>query len=138
MFAEVEPDGHTPESLHRAYRMELRDAIETAGVEAVVDATDLDRETVEGIESDESEGPTLRAAAAVLSVANGRDPAEIEGDARDRLLLSMSNAVLDVDALRRRLDSAMTAKELQAKIEGRHPITLEQYAEIAAAVAEEQ
>lgn len=138
MFAEVDPDGQTADALERAYAKQLNEAVTTAGIDAVVDATDLDREAVEQIDDGGRLDLQLSTAATVLALADGRDPDAIEADARDRLLLAMSSAVLDVDALKRGLDRETSAKELQAKIEGRHPMTVAEYAEIAACVAGEQ
>jgi hypothetical protein len=42
--------------------------------------------------------------------------------------MGMSQAVLDVEALASGIDDAMDPKELQQKVEGRYPMTLEEYA----------
>lgn len=137
MLTDVDPADHGARSLRDAYERSLRDAIETTGVPETVEATGLDRETVEAIAADGSDGITLTEAAAILATVDDRDADALAADARDRLLLSMSNAVMDVDALARRLDGDLLAKELQAKIEGRHPMTLAEYANVQAAIAGE-
>jgi len=42
--------------------------------------------------------------------------------------MGMSTAVLDVEALAAGIDDAMEPKEIQQKVEGRHPLTLGEYA----------
>ena len=138
MFTEVDPAGQTANDLERTYARRLSEAIDSAGIDAVVDTTGLDRDGVERIADGGRMDLQLSTAATVLALANGRDPDAIEADARDRLLLAMSSAVLDVDALSRGLGATTPAKELQAKIEGRQPMTVAEYAKIAAYIAREQ
>jgi len=137
MLADVDPADHSAGSLRDAYERALRDAIGTTGVAVTVDATGLDRDTVEDIAAGESDTIALSEATAILATVEDRDADAIAADARDRVLLAMSSAVLDVDALARRLDGDRSAKELQAKIEGRHPMTLAEYARVQAAIAGE-
>lgn len=137
MFDDVDPADHTPGSLRDAYERVLREAIETAGIAEVAAATGIEREAVGAIAADGAADRSLSDAAAVLAVAGDRDAETLLADARDRLLLGMSTAVLDVETLAGRLDGDLPAKELQAKIEGRHPMTLGEYARVQAAIAEE-
>ncbi|WP_135665503.1 DUF5791 family protein [Halorhabdus rudnickae] len=137
MLADVDPADHSPGSLREAYGRTLRDAIEATGVSEIAEATDLDPAIVEEVAAGENDGITLTEATAILAIVDDRTADAIAADARDRLLLGMSSAVLDVDALARRLDGDVQAKELQAKIEGRHPLTLAEYARIQAAIAGE-
>jgi hypothetical protein len=87
--------------------------------------------------SGESEGETpeltVEAAAAIL----GTDPDLPDGEtvaaeARDLLLLGMTTAVVDVDAVAAGLDIDIDPKEVQQKVEGRHPMTLAEYAHVHA------
>lgn len=141
MIAAVDADTHDAASLRRAYAECLADTVETSGVDAVVAGTDLDAETVDALADPDgvAETPslTLAEASAVLALTTDRDADAIAADARDRLLLELSSAVLDVEALSGGLDGGATPKELQAKLEGRHTMTLAEYAEIRAFVAGE-
>ncbi|WP_181685925.1 DUF5791 family protein [Halorhabdus salina] len=138
MFDTIDPGEHDGPSLRQAFERSLQTTIETAGVETVRDRTGLDRETLAAIADGESTDLTVDDAAAIIAVEDDRDADAIAADARDRLLLAMSSAVMDVDALARRIDGDVTAKELQQKIEGRHPMGLGEYADVLAAVTEGQ
>jgi len=115
----------SPETLCDSYASVLTETIESIGVDAVVDATGLDRETVTG---DIAE-MTLEAAAAILATDDERpDAGTIEADARDILLMGMTTAVMDVESLASGIDAQLEPKEIQQKIEGRYPMTLSEYA----------
>ncbi|MFW5974031.1 MAG: DUF5791 family protein [Natrialbaceae archaeon] len=138
MLAAVDASGHDAATLYRAFQERLGETIERIGEDAVVEGTDLDGETVTALTS----GPdwpvlTLAEVAAVLALEGGREADAIAAEARDRLLLDLSNAVLDVEALSEGLGRTASPKELQAKMEGRHPMTLADYAELRAFVAGE-
>ncbi|WEL16596.1 Putative transcriptional regulator, contains HTHdomain [Halorhabdus sp. SVX81] len=140
MLAAVDVDGHDAPSLRRAYEAVVTDAVETVGEHAVVEGTALDGDTVSALADEDAESPTLTLAeaAAIVALSTDRDADAIAADARDRLLLELSSAVLDVDALAQGLDGDATPKELQAKMEGRHPMNLAEYAEIRVFVAGER
>jgi len=137
MIAAVDASGRDATTLRRAYEAAVADAVETVGEDAVAAGTDLDVDTVGALADDAAETPslTLAEASAVLALTADRDADAIAADARDRLLLDLSSAVLDVEALSGGLDGDATPKELQAKMEGRHPMSLAEYAEIRAFVA---
>ncbi|WP_225333600.1 DUF5791 family protein [Halomicrobium urmianum] len=127
----------TPESLRKAYESELSSTVEAVGVDAVVAETDLDRETVEALAAGESPEVTLEEAAAVLALDEDRPPADaVAAEARDVLLMGMTTAVLDVETLGSAIDGEMNPKAIQQKIEGRHPITLAEYARLHQAIEE--
>ena len=54
----------------------------------------------------------------------------ILAEVRNHLLLEMSSAMLDVDAVAGGIDADLDPREVQAKIEGRHPMTLAEYARL--------
>jgi len=60
----------------------------------------------------------------------GRDPARTDPEVRDALLLGMSAAMLDVDRVAAEVDGDVDPKEIQGMIEGRHPMTLVEYARL--------
>jgi hypothetical protein len=129
----------TAEELRRAYESALADVVDAVGIDRVVEETGLDRETVAALQAGDSPEIVVSEAAAVLALADGRPDAEsIQFEAQDILLMGMTTAVLDVDALASKLDGDTDAKTIQAMIEGRHPMTLDQYARIHHRIASER
>ncbi|QSG07295.1 DUF5791 family protein [Halapricum desulfuricans] len=131
-----------PEALLVAYLDVLGDVIDEQGVETVVAETDLSTATAEALADGETASPdapgsveragdiTLDEAAAVLARSEAFPDAEtVAAEARDVLLMGMTTAVMDVDAVASRLDDT-DPKTVQQQVEGRHPITLEEYARI--------
>lgn len=127
--AEFDADEQSPAELLAAYESVLAETVDAVGVDAVVESTGLDRETVADVADAATADLSLSDAASVLATDPDRPDAEtIQVDARDILLMGMSMAVLDVEALASGIDSQLEPKEIQQKIEGRHPMTLEEYA----------
>lgn len=117
-----------PDDLREAYDDLLADAIEAGGVSAAADETGLDEATVQSLVDGESPDLSLEDATAILSLDADRPDAEtLAAEAREILLIGMSSAVLDVEALASGVDDALEPKEIQQKIEGRYPITLDEY-----------
>lgn len=126
----------SPASLRSAYEALLADTVEAVGVGTAAAETELDREVLAALVDGDGPELTLAEAASVLAVDDARPPADaIEAEARDILLMGMSTAVLDVEALAAGIDDAMEPKEIQQKIEGRHPLTLGEYAVLHAFIA---
>lgn len=126
-------DDSTPEGMYGAYLARLRTTVETVGVETVVERSGVDRDIVSAVGGGERPELTLEAAAAVL----GADPDLPAGDtiaaeARDLLLMGMTTAVVDVDAVAAGVDLDLDPREIQQKVEGRHPMTLVEYAHVHA------
>jgi len=119
----------SPTELRSAYERELAETIETEGLDAVAAASDIDRKTLSALVDGESPALTLDEAAAILAADTDRSDADaIAAEARDILLIGMTNAVLDVERLASDLDGAFEPKELQQKLEGRAPLMLREYA----------
>ncbi|MFC7019960.1 MULTISPECIES: DUF5791 family protein [Haloarcula] len=119
----------TAEELLAAYEAVLADTVESVGVERVVEATGLDPETVEAVGAGDAADLSLSDAAAVLATDPERPDADaIQAEAQDILLMGMTTAVMDVESLASGIDDAMEPKEIQQKIEGRHPMTVAEYA----------
>jgi hypothetical protein len=126
---EFEAADETPASLRAAYDEVLAATIEAVGVEQVHEQTDLDTEQLDAISAGEAVTLTLAEAASILAADPDRPSADtLATEARDILLMGMSMAVLDVEAVAAGIDDAMDPKEIQQKIEGRHPISLDEYA----------
>jgi hypothetical protein len=127
------PDAGTqsPTDLLAAYESLLTATIDAAGVDAVAEQTGLDRDVIEAMIGGDVADVTLTDAAAVLATDSDRpDAGAIEAEARDILLMGMTTAVMDVESLASGIDSELDPKEIQQKIEGRHPVTLAEYARL--------
>lgn len=123
------PGDRDPEDLQASYEQVLAATVDAQGVESVAAETAVDEETLRALVGDESPEVTLEEAAAVLATDPDRPDADfLVADARDILLMGMSQAVLDVEALASGLGGEMEAKEIQQKVEGRYPMTLREYA----------
>ncbi len=129
----------SPSSLGSAYAAVLAETVESVGVGTAAEETGLDREALASLVDGDLPELTLEEAAAILALDDERPPADaVEAEARDILLMGMSTAVLDVEVLAARIDGAMDPKEIQQKIEGRHPLTLGEYALFHAFIESQQ
>lgn len=125
----ADPENLTPEELHDRYLSALVDVLADQGVDRVTDETDLDREQVEALAEGEAVELTLEAAAAILALdGDTADADTIATIARDELLMGMTTAVLDVEAVESGLGGELEAREIQSKVEGRFPMTLREFA----------
>jgi hypothetical protein len=131
MFHEIveDPGSRPPADLRQRYEMALRDVIEHQGVDAVAEESDVDAATLTALADGESPELSLEEAASILAV----QPDTPDGDAiaatsRDALLMGMTTAVLDVEAIESGLEGELEAREIQAKVEGRYPMTVAEFA----------
>ncbi len=130
------PDEEVDDLLER-YRVELASALSEVGHERAISETDLSAAEVDAIEVGDHEvvaAITLADAVELLGLV-GRDPQDLQTAVRDELLLAMTTAVMDVDRLAATLEADLDPTEIQAKVEGRHPMTLGEYAALRAALA---
>ena len=131
MFHEVtdDPGARTPAELRELYEAELLAVVDRHGLEAVAAASGVDEATLRALRDGDSPELELEAAASVLAVADGAPDADtIATVSRDALLMGMTTAVLDVEAVESGLGGELEAREIQSKIEGRFPMTLEEFA----------
>jgi len=123
------PSERDPEELLAAYESALAETVDRLGIETVAAESGVDEATLAALRDGDSPEVTLEKAAAILAADPDRPDADfLLADARDILLVGMSTAVLDVEAVQSGIDSRMEAKEIQQKVEGRHPMTIEEYA----------
>jgi hypothetical protein len=132
----ADPGSHSGESLYATLVAELADAVERAGTDAVVAGTDLDAETVEALAAGEAPELQIDEAAAVLAVAEDDSADDIVHLSRDALMMGMSQAVLDVEALAAEAGGTLEPREVQSKLEGRFPMTLREFALLHATIQE--
>jgi len=119
------------ETLLAAYQDVLFAVIDDHGTETVVAETELDTAVVESLANGNAGEVTLEDAAAVLALSEDHpDKEAIVAEARDILLMGMTTAVMDVDSVAAELGGDLEPKEIQQKVEGRYPITLDEYARI--------
>ncbi|TQQ83413.1 hypothetical protein EGH24_01055 [Halonotius terrestris] len=128
--ADLSPDG-----LLSAYEAHLQTVLDTVGVDTAVAETDLDRDTIEAVVDGDVAGLTLTEAAAIAALDDDAPDAEaIVLETRDHLLMGMTTAVLDVDAISANLDVDLTGQEVQQAIEGRIDMTLAELAAIQSVI----
>jgi hypothetical protein len=93
------------------------------------DPEGIDGSVIAAIREGEVGSLELSEAADVLALDPERPDSEgLAAEARDILLLGMTTAVLDVEALASAVDNELEPKEIQQKVEGRYPISLSEYA----------
>jgi hypothetical protein len=125
----------SPETLRAAYDDHLATVIDAVGVETVADRAGLDPDVLRSVVDGDRPELTLSEAAAVLATDPDRPDADtIAAEARDILLMGMTTAVLDVEALASEVDDELEPKEIQQKVEGRFPVTLDEYALLHSAI----
>lgn len=119
----------SPEELRSAYDDRLVETITAVGQERVLEEVDVDRAILSALADGESPELTLETAAEILALDEELPGADsIVAEARDILLMGMSMAVLDVEAVASGIDDAMEPREIQQKAEGRLVMTLDEYA----------
>lgn len=119
----------SPEELRDAYDDRLVETITAVGQERVVEQVDVDGAVLSALVNGESPELTLETAAEILALDEELPGADsIVAEARDILLMGMSMAVLDVEAVASGIDDAMEPREIQQKAEGRLVMTLDEYA----------
>jgi hypothetical protein len=129
MFANVDAD--TMEDAIELYTAELGTVVSEVGLAETADATDLDDAVIEAITAGDVAmvgRMHLTEIAPILALTDDRTADAIAADARDELLFAMSTAVIDVERLAASLDTDLDPKEIQAKMEGRYPMRLREYA----------
>jgi len=123
------PGERSPEQLREAYDELLAETVRAVGRETVAADSGVDPEQLDRLLAGESPLLTLGDATAILAADEDRPAADtLAAEARDILLLGMSMAVLDVEAVAAGIDDRMDPKEIQQKVEGRQPMSLDEYA----------
>ena len=127
----------SPADLRAEYEDDLRAVVNQHGVDAVAEQTDVDREAAAALLEGDSPSLTLPEAAQIQALEDGEpEPDEMVTIACEHLLLGMSTAVLDVDAIESEIDLDLDAKEIQQKLEQRAPMSLEEFVHIQYVIAD--
>lgn len=133
-----DPEAVTPREVRAEYEAALLRVVEDHGVEAVAAESGVDEDRLAALADGDAPTFTVEEAAGVLAVSDDWPAAEdILLEVRDNLMLQMSSAVMDVEALASGLDVDLDPKEIQQKIEGRQSMTLAEYARIYRHIASE-
>jgi hypothetical protein len=127
-----DPGDRSTEELYERYEALLVEAVEGVGAAEASERSGVDRGTVDALVAGEGPELALEEAAALLALDAGvdEDADTIAALDRDALLMGMTNAVVDVETLAREVDGDLEARELQAKVEGRFPMTLREFAAV--------
>ncbi len=125
----VAREAESPEALRERYEDAVAEAVESVDDDALSEAG-VSAEATESIRAGDGSTVDVTDAAAAIATADGDDPDALLAEVRDTLLLGMSSAMLDVDRIAADLDGDMEPKEVQGKVEGRHPMTVDEYARI--------
>ncbi|EMA41790.1 DUF5791 family protein [Halobiforma nitratireducens] len=118
----------TPAQLRAEYRDELADIVDEHGLETATAETSLEPVDLEALGNGDLPDLSLEQAAEIRSLEEGvRDPETVVTMACEHLLMGMSTAVMDVEAVESDLELEMDAKEVQQKIERRAEMSFEEY-----------
>jgi hypothetical protein len=136
MFHEIvaDPGELGPDELYERYESELVGIVEAHGVERAAAESGVDEATLRALVEGESPDLDHTEAAALLALDGDVDAETAVELDRDALLMGMTNAVLDVEALAAAADGALEAREIQSKVEGRFPMTLREFALLHATI----
>ncbi|SER57226.1 DUF5791 family protein [Natrinema salaciae] len=127
----------SPAELRAEYEDDLAAIVERRGSADVAAETGLERDVLEALTAGDSPALTLEEAAQIQSLADGEpDPETMVTMALEHLLLGMSTAVLDVDAVESHLEIDLDAKEVHQKIEGRAPMSFEEFVHVQHVIAD--
>lgn len=129
-------DATSPAELRAEYERHLASIVSEQGVSSVAESTSLDESTLNDLVDGESPPLSLEEAASILACTDSWPDAEtVMLELRDTLMLRMSSAVMDVDALSVAIEADLDATAIQQRIEGRHRMTLGEYAQVVHAIA---
>lgn len=127
----IDESDHTTSAILGTYQAMLSDAIETVGVDSLQAETGLPRSQIDSILAGEDiESLRLSTASLIFAQVDNRNAETIEAEARDRVLIEMANALIDVADLESGLGLDLNARDLEHKIAGDRPMTLREYAHI--------
>lgn len=127
-------DAIEADSLLAAFEARLREAVEGADHDRIVEETGLASSEVAAAADGDVASLTVEAGAAVLATTVERDVDTIVAELRDHLLMGMTTAVLDVDTIAAEIDADLTGQEVQQALEGRAAMTLAQLADVLAVI----
>ncbi|QLG50453.1 DUF5791 family protein [Natrinema halophilum] len=127
----------SPADLRAEYEDDLTSIVERRDPSAVAAETDIEQDALEALAAGDSPSLTLEEAAEIQALKDDEpEPETIVTMALEHLLLGMSTAVLDVDAVESHLEIDMDPKEIQQKIEQRAPMSFEEFVHVQYVIAD--
>jgi len=122
------PGDLTQSEIHERYLDALAAQVGECGVDSVAEASGVEPAVLRSLLDGGAPELTLEEVAAILAASDDTPDSEtIAAIARDELLMGMTTAVLDVEAIESGLEGELEAREIQSKVEGRFPMTLEEF-----------
>ncbi|GGL72533.1 DUF5791 family protein [Halocalculus aciditolerans] len=139
MFTDqIDADAASPADVRAQYEATLETVLDDVGVDAAAAETGIDADRLDAIRAGESAGITVTEAAEILALTDDWPDAEtLKLEVQDHVMLEMSSAIVDVESLAAAIDDDLDAKEVQQRVEGRHPMTIGEYARITHHLAAE-
>lgn len=141
MFTDpIDPDGVSPADIRAEYASTLEATLNDVGVDTAAAETDLDADHLAAIRDGDADTAdiTVQEAMAVLALDDEWPDAEtLRLELQDHVMLEMSSAIVDVETLAAGIEDDLDAKEVQQRVEGRHPMTIGEYARISHFLASE-
>lgn len=132
-----DPEGTSAEELRVEYERHLASIVTERGVSSVAQSTAIDEGTLNDLLDGRSPHLSVEEAASIMACTGRWPDAEtVMLELRDTLMLRMSSAVMDVDTLSIAIDEDLDPTAIQQRIEGRHRMTLDEYAQVVHAIAE--
>lgn len=127
-----------PDALRAEYDAELRAVVDDVGAATAASETEVDRALLDALLDGESPPLSLEDAATIQALGADQPDAEtIVVEACEHLLLGMSTAVLDVEALASQPTVELEPKEIQQKIERRAPMSFDEFVTLQYAIADQ-
>lgn len=121
--------GNSPDALYQRYLGELRSILQAVDAEERVTETQLDDDVVTALLQGDDVSVTLSEVMEIWALrTDAAEPDQLLSETRHDLMLSMSTAITNIDAVAGDLDADLSPNEIQAKLEGRLPMTLYEFA----------
>lgn len=121
--------GNSPDALYQRYLEELRSILQAVDAENRATETQLDDAVVDALVQGDDVSVTLSEVVEIWALqTDAAEPDQLLSETRHDLMLSMSTAITNIDAIAGDLDADLSPNEIQAKLEGRLPMTLYEFA----------
>lgn len=136
LYDELEDATAEPTALRTRYERALAAVVESVGVGTAARETAVGEDRLRALVAGESPDLTVDEAASILACSGDEPDAEtVRAEIEDRLLLSMTTAVLDADAVSAGIEGDLTGAELRRRVEGRTAMALDEYARVRRFIA---
>ena len=137
-YVDLPADQISPDEAATVYAKEIAQVVDTLGEERVLAETDLDQASVTALRDGRADAIELTGVSRILALLEEVPAETVKAELLDGLLIEMTNAVIDVERLAIRCPLGLSAKEIQQRIEGREPMSLEVYAVIRETIIAER